>query len=87
MTTGWKKYSLKTKKRKKKAGVIVHTFNPRTPKAEAEGFVISRPTWSTQWVPGQVLVPGLLAEALSQTNKQRGQEMKTKIYITETAKL
>jgi hypothetical protein len=36
--------------------VVVHAFNPSTWKAEAGGFLSSRPAWSTKWVPGQ---PGL----------------------------
>jgi hypothetical protein len=36
--------------------VVVHAFNPRAWKAEAGRFLSSRPSWSTEWVPGQ---PGL----------------------------
>jgi hypothetical protein len=51
-------------------GVVVHSFNPSTQKAEAGRFLSSRPAWSTKCVPGQ---PGLYRETLSrnkQTNKQ-----------------
>ena len=33
--------------------VVEHAFNPRTWEAEAGKFLSSRPTWSTEWVPGQ----------------------------------
>jgi hypothetical protein len=37
--------------------VVAHAFNPSTQEAEAEaeadGFLSSRPAWSTEWVPGQ----------------------------------
>ena len=36
-----------------------HTFKPSIRKAEAGGFLSSRPAWSTKWVPGQ---PGLQSE-------------------------
>jgi hypothetical protein len=42
--------------------LVVHAFNPSTWKAEAGGFLSSRPAWSTEWVPGQ---PGLYRETLS----------------------
>jgi hypothetical protein len=49
--------------------VVVHTFNPSTRKAEAGGFLSSRPAWSTKWVPGQ---PGLHRETLSRkTQKEK----------------
>jgi hypothetical protein len=50
--------------------MVAHVFNPSIWEAEAGGFLSSRPTWSTKWVPGQ---PGLHRETLSrkkQTNKQ-----------------
>jgi hypothetical protein len=31
-----------------KPGMVVHTFNPSTQKAEAGGFLSSRPSWSTK---------------------------------------
>jgi hypothetical protein len=39
--------------------VVVHTYNSNTWETEAGGFLISRPTWSTEWVPEQ---PGLYTE-------------------------
>jgi hypothetical protein len=33
-------------KRTKKPGVVAHAFNPSTRKAEAGGFLSSRPAWS-----------------------------------------
>ena len=38
----------------------VHAFNNSTWEAEAGGFVILRPAWTSQWAPGQ---PGLHREA------------------------
>jgi hypothetical protein len=32
--------------------MVAHAFNPSTREAEAGGFLISRPVWSTKWVPG-----------------------------------
>ena len=32
--------------------VVVHAFNLSTWEAEAGGFLSSRPTWTTKWVPG-----------------------------------
>ena len=52
-----------------KPGVVAHTFNSSTWEAEAGGFLSSRPTWSTKWIPGQ---PGLYRETLSQ--KTRGKK-------------
>ena len=49
-------------------GVVVHAFNLSTREAEAGGFLSSRPTWSTKWVPGQ---PGLYRETLSQKKKKK----------------
>ena len=46
--------------------VVAHAFNPSTREGETGRSLSSRPTWSTEWVPGQ---PGLHREALSQ-NKQ-----------------
>jgi hypothetical protein len=53
--------------------VVVHTFNPSTPEAEAGLFLNSRPAWSTRWDPGQ---PGLYRENLSQ-NKTKQNKTKT----------
>jgi hypothetical protein len=54
--------------------VVAHAFNPSTWEAEAGRFLSLRPTWSTEWVPGQ---PGLHRETLSwkQTNKQTNNKM------------
>jgi hypothetical protein len=41
---------------------VVHAFNPCTWESEADGFLSSRPAWSTKRVPGQ---PGLYRETLS----------------------
>jgi hypothetical protein len=47
---------------------VAHAFNPSTWEAEADGFLSSRPAWSTEWVPGQ---PGLHRETLSRKNKRK----------------
>jgi hypothetical protein len=47
---------------------VAHAFNPSTWEAEADGFLSSRPAWSTEWVPGQ---PGLHRETLSQKKKKK----------------
>jgi hypothetical protein len=52
---------------------LAHTFNPSTQEAEAEAGEISvnsKPTWSTEQVPGQ---PALQREILSQ-EKEKGRE-------------
>jgi hypothetical protein len=46
--------------------VVAHAFNPNTWEAEADGFLSSRPAWSTTWAPGQ---PGLYRETLSRKKK------------------
>jgi hypothetical protein len=38
----------KFKKKEKSQAVVVHAFNPSTWEAEADGFLSSRPTWSTK---------------------------------------
>jgi hypothetical protein len=38
----------KIKKKNTSLGVVVHTFNPSTPEAEAGLFLNSRPAWSTR---------------------------------------
>jgi hypothetical protein len=38
----------KNKKKKKKPGVVAHTFNPSTREAEAGEFLSSRPAWSAK---------------------------------------
>lgn len=48
--------------------VVVHAFNPRTPEADAGGFLSSRPAWSTERVPGQ---PGIHRETLSETSTEK----------------
>jgi hypothetical protein len=59
--------SFKTEERDQ--GVVVHAFNPSTWEAEVGKFLSSRPTWSTEWVPGQ---PGLTwkTKQTKQTNKK-----------------
>jgi hypothetical protein len=54
------------KKKKKRPGVVAHTFNPSTFEAEAGRFLSSRPAWSTKRVPWQ---PGLHRETLVSKNK------------------
>ena len=44
-------------------GMVAHASNPSTREAEAGGFLSLRPSWSSEWVPGQ---PGLYRETLSQ---------------------
>jgi hypothetical protein len=53
--------------------MVAHAFNPSTQEAEAGGFLSSRPSWSTKWVPGQ---PWLYRETLSQNNKKQKQKQK-----------
>jgi hypothetical protein len=48
--------------------VVAQAFNPSTWEAEAGRFLSSRPTWSTELVPGQ---PGLHRETLSQKDKKK----------------
>jgi hypothetical protein len=57
---------------KHKPGVVAHTFNPSTWEAEAGRFLSSRPTWSTNWVPGQ---PGLQRNPVSE-KKQKTENKK-----------
>jgi hypothetical protein len=47
--------------------VVAHAFNPGTSEAEADGFLSSRPAWSTEWVPGQ---PGRYRKTLSRKKKK-----------------
>ena len=42
-----------TLKNEAQPGMVAHAFNPGTWEAEAGGFLSSRPTWSTEGVPGQ----------------------------------
>jgi hypothetical protein len=63
--------------------VVAHAFNPSTWDTEAGGFLISRPAWSTEWVPGQ---PGLHRETLSQKTKQNKKKTKKKIQAEEKNK-
>jgi hypothetical protein len=65
---------LKTKN-KKKPGMVAHAFNPSTREAEAGGFLSSRSTWSTEWVPGQ---PELHRETLSRKTKKKKEKKKKK---------
>jgi hypothetical protein len=63
-------------------GVVVHAFSPSTRKAEASGFLSSRPAWSTKWVPGQ---PGLYRETLSRKNNNsphQAQRIRCKLLAT-----
>ena len=49
--------------------MVAHTFNnPSTREAEASGFLSSRPSWSTEWVPGQA---GLHRKTMSQKKKKK----------------
>ena len=69
--------------------VVAQAFNPITWEAEAGGFLISIPAWSTEWVPGQ---PGLHRETLSRTNetkqnkKQKQQTKKENLMFELTLK-
>jgi hypothetical protein len=58
-------------------GVVAHTFNPSTQKAEAGRFLSSRPVWSTKWVPGQ---PGLYRETLSLEQQQQQQQQQNLLH-------
>jgi hypothetical protein len=55
--------------------MLAHAFNPSTWEAEADGFLSSRPAWSTKRVPEQ---PGLYRETLSQKQKQKTNKQKQK---------
>jgi hypothetical protein len=57
--------------------MVAHAFNPSTWEAEAGGFLSSRPSWSTKWVPGQ---PGVQRNPVSkkQTNKKQQQQKTNK---------
>jgi hypothetical protein len=60
-------------------GMVAHAFNPSTweAKAEAGGFLSSRPAWSTEWVPGQ---PGLHRETLSRGKKKKKGSFQIYVY-------
>jgi hypothetical protein len=60
------------------SGMVAHAFNPSTWEAEAGGFLSSRPTWFTKWVPGQ---PGIHRETLSRKTKNQTKPNKTKQKI------
>jgi hypothetical protein len=53
--------------------VVVHTFNPSTPEAEAGGFLSSRPARATQ------RNPVLKKQANKQTNKKPNNNKKTRV--------
>jgi hypothetical protein len=57
-----------SKKSVLRLGMVVHAFNPSTQEAEADGFLSSRPAWSTKRVPGQ---PGVYRETLSRKTKKK----------------
>jgi hypothetical protein len=38
----------KKEEEEEEPGVVVHTFNPSTQEGEADGFLSSRPAWSTK---------------------------------------
>jgi hypothetical protein len=59
---------MKVRSLKIRFDMVAHAFNPSTWKAEAGGFLSSRPAWSTKWVPGQ---PGLYRETLSWKIKKK----------------
>jgi hypothetical protein len=63
-------------------GVVAHAFNPSTWEAEAGRFLISRPAWSTKWVPGQ---PELYREILSGKTKKKKKKkgVTTHVDVTE----
>jgi hypothetical protein len=56
-------------------GVVAHAFNPSTREAEADGFLSSRPAWSTKWVPGYTEKPCL--------EKQKPKKKKKRISVME----
>ena len=72
--------------------VVAHVFNPCTWESEAGGFLSSRPSWSTEWVPGQ---PGLLQRKTLSREKQnkqtnvmrhdwgRGKDVKALFFYTD----
>jgi hypothetical protein len=53
---------------------VAHASNPRSWEAEAGEFLSSKPTWSTEQVPGQ---PGLHRETLSQNKTKQTSKQKT----------
>jgi hypothetical protein len=64
-------------------GVVAHAFNPRTPEAEAGGFLSSRPAWSTKWVPGQ---PELYTETLSRKTNKQTKKVKMDLWFNISAR-
>jgi hypothetical protein len=59
--------------------VVAHTFNPSTQEAEAAGSLSSKPTWSTEQVPGQ---PGLHRETLPQ-NREKARSAKHLLHTCQ----
>ena len=57
---------------------MAHTFNPKTREAETGGFLILRPAWSIEWVPGQ---PGIYRETLSLKTSKQANKQTNKIRI------
>jgi hypothetical protein len=60
-TEGWFNSDVKTE-------YVAHAFNLSTWEAESCRFLSSRPSWSTEWVPGE---PGLYRETLPQTKQNK----------------
>ena len=64
-------------------GMVAHTFNPITWKAEAGRFLSSRPAWSTKGGSGQ---PGIYRETLARKNKQTNKQTKNENKNKQTNK-
>jgi hypothetical protein len=72
----WCGLGLKNKTHFRRA-VVAHAFNPSTWEAEADGFLSSRPAWSTNRVPGQ---PGLHKETLSRNKTKQNKTKQNKTH-------
>ena len=51
--------------------MVAHAFNPSTREAEADGFLSSRPAWSTEWVPRQPGATQRNSVSKNQTKKKK----------------
>ena len=61
--------------------VVAHAFKPSTWEAEAGGFLILRPAWSTEWAPGQ---PGQPGNPVTEKNFKK---LKKKFHIQYSPKI